>query len=160
MTKKILHRPLEKSGRKPYSDFEKELARKNRKEYEKNWHAMNPWSSKNICSRLLWNAKRRAKLNNLDFNITIDDIEVPELCPYLGIKLISSSPRGASREAVASLDRIDPSKGYVKGNIEVISHLANTMKNNATEQQLVTFARSVLQRRGLRDHHPQQGSSV
>jgi hypothetical protein len=35
-----------------------------------------------------------------------------------------------------SLDRIDPVLGYVQGNIAVISHLANTLKNNCTDPQV------------------------
>ena len=35
-----------------------------------------------------------------------------------------------------SLDRIDSSKGYVKDNIWVISHKANSIKNNATLTEL------------------------
>jgi hypothetical protein len=96
--------------------------------------------------RLYWAAKRRAADKGLPFNITSDDIVVPTHCPYLGIPLVNSRKRGDSRRDIASLDRIVPELGYVKGNIEVISWLANTMKNNATPELLVKFAKVVLER--------------
>ena len=58
---------------------------------------------------------------------------------FLGIEL-----KYLGGEAAPSLDRIDPLKGYVKGNIQVISTKANTMKNNATQDELVRFAEAVL----------------
>ena len=39
-----------------------------------------------------------------------------------------------------SLDRIIPELGYVPGNVQVISHQANTMKSNATLKELKAFA--------------------
>jgi hypothetical protein len=35
-----------------------------------------------------------------------------------------------------SIDRVDSSKGYTKDNIQVISHRANNLKNNATLEEL------------------------
>lgn len=90
---------------------------------------------------LLQQCKDRAKKIKKDFNLEISDIFIPEYCPYLGVKLAPFSG-----EATFSVDRIDNTKGYVKGNIEVISVLANRMKHTATVEQLIKFSESVLER--------------
>lgn len=86
-------------------------------------------------------AKHRAQwdYDNMEFTITMEDIIIPERCPYLGIEFQALDKRYGY-----SLDRIDSTKGYVKDNIQVISRLANIMKNNATEQELISFAKGVL----------------
>ena len=43
-----------------------------------------------------------------------------------------------------SLDRMDNSKGYVKGNVQVISHKANSMKFSASKDELLKFAEWVM----------------
>ena len=43
-----------------------------------------------------------------------------------------------------SLDRINPKLGYIKGNVTMMSHLANIMKSNATPEQLKQFSRHQL----------------
>jgi hypothetical protein len=76
-------------------------------------------------SSMLCRAKYRAKQKDLDFNITKEDIVIPDICPLLGTPMKSPS-----------LDRIIPSKGYIKGNVWVISNRANTLKNDASIQEL------------------------
>jgi 16S rRNA C967 or C1407 C5-methylase (RsmB/RsmF family) len=86
--------------------------------------------------------KARAKIKNIDFNIEYADIVIPDKCPLLGVPF----EVGKNNPYNPSVDRIDPTKGYVKGNIEVISELANRMKSNANKEQLVTFATNILNR--------------
>ena len=78
------------------------------------------YCDKHPQKRLLWAAKKRAKEQNLPFNIEESDIIIPSKCPYLNIDLVTSSRRGDSRENVLSLDKIIPELGYIKGNVEVI----------------------------------------
>ena len=66
----------------------------------------------------------------------------PQRCPVFGKPFVE---RGAGFNPWSpSIDKIDPRKGYVKGNIQVVSMLANCMKRNATPKQLKQFARWVL----------------
>ena len=92
-------------------------------------------------------AKERAKRKGLEFNIEVSDIEIPIICPILGIPIYKigteNKPAGPGPNS-ASLDRIDNSKGYIKGNVKIISHKANTMKHNATPLELIRFAEWVL----------------
>ena len=96
-----------------------------------------------IITHMLTAAKKRAAKKNLEFNLTKEDIILPEFCPILGIKLEKGTKNNYSY--TYSLDRIDNSKGYVKGNVQVISQLANSMKNAATPQQLKSFSENILQ---------------
>ena len=91
-------------------------------------------------SKMLLRAKNRAKIKNLEFNLTAEDITIPTHCPILGVPLQNKkgSPGGSPNSP--ALDRKDNSKGYIKGNVVVISHLANMMKSSATEEQLIKFA--------------------
>lgn len=92
-------------------------------------------------SRMLMAAKQRAKKLGLDFNLTINDIIIPDKCPLLEVPFVAGEK--GNYEYTFSLDRIDPSKGYVKGNIWVITKKANTMKNNATKEELLKFADNI-----------------
>lgn len=102
-------------------------------------------SEEQYRKKILHNAKTRAKAQGLPFNLTIDDIIIPDKCPLLGTTLTRGDhKRWEAPEHTISLDKIYPDKGYVKGNVRVISSLANTMKNNATYEQLANFAKNIM----------------
>ena len=85
---------------------------------------------------LLRTARRRAKERDREFTITVDDIVIPETCPYFPhIKLVVLNTRVPGHDSM-TLDRIDNSKGYIPGNIEVISYRANSLKKDATVAEL------------------------
>ncbi len=110
---------------------QKNLAKKSREEQNEYKRGLN---RQNPLSIILQQAKRRAKLKSVPFDITIDDIEVPKVCPVLGLPLVVN--QGHAKEDSMTLDRIVPELGYVKGNVAVISFKANTIKSNATVEEL------------------------
>lgn len=138
--------PRGKHVRKKRTEEEIEQSKVNKKTYQLQYTKDHPYRTQKNVSRLLWAARKRAKEKGLDFDIEESDIVIPTHCPILGIPLVLTRPRGNSRRDIASLDRIVPEKGYIKGNIEVISWLANTMKNNATPELLVAFSKEMLRR--------------
>jgi len=88
--------------------------------------------------RMLRCARLRAKAAGVPFELTIDDIEIPEVCPALGIPLVAGM--GRNNPNGPSLDRTVPALGYVRGNVRVISHRANSLKNDATPEELAALA--------------------
>jgi hypothetical protein len=99
---------------------------------------------------LIWyRAKENSKKSNREFDLELSDIVIPEYCPYLGIKL-STSMEDRYQPHYFSIDRLDSNKGYIKGNVQVLSKLANTMKSNSTLEELVVFSENV-----IKIHKPQ-----
>ena len=43
----------------------------------------------------------------------------------------------------ASLDRIDPNIGYLKGNVEFVCYCVNVMKNDFTKDQMLNFIKQI-----------------
>ena len=94
---------------------------------------------KSISQRVteIRNSKYCAKRRGIYFDLKYTDFELPEYCPILGIKIEYEGDGNSPNHA--TLDRIDNSKGYIPGNIMIISRLANAMKNEATFEQLQSF---------------------
>lgn len=81
-------------------------------------------------------ARCRAKKRGLACTVVPSDIEpLPITCPRLGIPVGRHSNRWA--EGSWTLDRIDNTKGYTPDNVQVVSRRANTLKGDATLQELV-----------------------
>lgn len=92
---------------------------------------------------MYYSARKRAKQGGYPCTISVDDIAIPSHCPILGIPLVIG--KGVLNAPNSpTLDKIDPKLGYVAGNIQVISRKANTMKNDASREELVLFAKWVL----------------
>jgi hypothetical protein len=93
------------------------------------------------------NVKTKAQARTLEHTITVDDIHnlytsQKGCCAISGIKLIMPAKRdgGANNPWVASLDRIDSSKGYVPGNVQLLCRMANYAKKNWTDADVIAFA--------------------
>lgn len=83
---------------------------------------------------MLLGCKARAKLKGLEFNIIAEDVILPTHCPILGCELIKNTIKQYNSP---SLDRVDNSKGYIKGNVRVISSRANTLKGDGTVEEFI-----------------------
>ena len=93
-------------------------------------------------------ARARALKKNLPFDIDLAYIRsiVPSHCPVFNLPLEWSLRRELGPVSLPnspSLDRIDPSKGYVKGNVWIISNKANAIKNSATHEELKLVTKAV-----------------
>lgn len=93
-------------------------------------------ANSNVAKRILTRVKSRCKADGIPFDLTIEDIVIPEFCPVLNIPLATAPGHGRNPIASPSLDRIRPDGGYVKGNVRVISNRANLLKSNATVEEL------------------------
>lgn len=85
---------------------------------------------------MFYDARKRAISQNVPFEIAPEDIQIPEVCPILGIVLSSAGPR----DHRPSLDRVVPSRGYTASNIQVISFRANRIKSDASASELLAIA--------------------
>lgn len=95
-----------------------------------------------IARKALNQAKKRAKIKNIQFNLTLADlVEIypkNNICPALGI--VMQPQQNKTGDASPTLDRIDSRLGYIKNNVAFISNRANTIKSNATVEEVEKVA--------------------
>lgn len=110
-----------------------------RQKFEKTYREdpVNYWRqhrAANPVQYLLNQAKYRAKKSGTEFSITLKDLEIPIVCPVFNIPLRYNPGKRTNNSF--SLDRIDNSKGYVKGNVRVISWKANMYKGDLNIEEV------------------------
>jgi hypothetical protein len=114
--------------------YEKEWAKKNKEKISnknRKWYE----STRKVKfiedpQHYLWYvARTRSRQKGTEFTITKEDVIIPEICPILDIPLTKGD--GYLPNSM-SLDRVDNTKGYIPGNIRVISRKANLMKSSLT----------------------------
>lgn len=65
---------------------------------------------------------------------------MPDVCPVLGIP-IDYGAKGINNPNAASVDRIDNKKGYVPGNVVIVSFRANELKRDASLDEMRALLR-------------------
>jgi hypothetical protein len=96
------------------------------------------WGHKDTSSDLyqVCRAKFRAKKANAkdqEWTVTFGELDWPTHCPVLGMELDYFAEQ--RQENSPSFDRIDSDKGYVTGNVKIISWRANRIKNDGTVEE-------------------------
>lgn len=92
------------------------------------------------CRQMCASAKKRADALGLERDVTPEFLKTKalETCPILGVKIKYGG--GERSMDSASIDRINPSKGYTKDNVHVVCLLANLMKSSAQIDEMIRFA--------------------
>lgn len=88
---------------------------------------------------VLRRVKSNCRKTGIEVTITESDILIPTHCPILGIELDRFATT-KTRSNAPSIDRIDNNKGYIPGNIIIVSLKANRIKNDATVEELMKVA--------------------
>jgi hypothetical protein len=109
----------------------------------KQWRTETPERSR--ASYLVSGAKKRAKSKGLKFDLTFEwALEKIQhgFCEATGIALQSSTPHssGERNPWVPSIDRIDPSLGYVQSNCRVVVWIYNAAKSEFTDDDVRQMA--------------------
>ena len=108
------------------------------------------WRGKGpIPGKMFTSLKRGAKDRGIEFDITLDDmlnqlILQNYTCALTGDELKFQTSSDKSKESTASLDRIDSTVGYVKGNIQWVLKSINRMKFDLPKNLLVELCQKVV----------------
>jgi|DEB0MinimDraft_6_1074348.scaffolds.fasta_scaffold47078_2 hypothetical protein len=94
------------------------------------------WRKNNPIKHMVIRARCRARDKGIEFSITHEDVEKLTHCPVFGTELNYEPQPSAFSHNAASLDRIDNSKGYVPGNVTIMSLRANTLKRDASVEEI------------------------
>lgn len=129
-----------KLGRNEYSKQWRQKKKEELGDYYTEYNAR--FRSKNPLRYIFQSAKARAKQKGIPFDITLDDLSLPVVCPVLGIPLVTHAGKGKQPDS-PSIDRIDNSKGYVPGNVWIISWRANDLKKDGTLLEFVKLVEAL-----------------
>lgn len=153
-------------------EYFQDYYRRHREKYiakAKRWKKNNPEArARHVISSNVVQRKRRgllhvraahiwrgAKKRGKEFTITVADVETllraTSTCPYTGqpLDFSVSETKGWRSPWAPSLDRVDNSKGYVLGNLEITSVWWNTAKHHWTPDVMRTAIDGLLRNRTM-----------
>lgn len=106
-----------------------------------------------MCGEFYHNYRASAKRRNINFEVTISELEEQwnkqeGKCAYTGEILVLPDKSENLRKGNASIDRIDSSKGYVKGNIQFTTKHINIAKKELSDVDFINICKQVAKHRG------------
>ena len=102
------------------------------------------------CLRWRWlSARDRSKSHNIDFSLTLEEIENLWIvqngtCALSGIQMTYELQNGRTPTNV-SIDKIDRTKGYVTGNVQLVCMACNQMKSDLSEEEMYQFCKKIVE---------------
>ncbi len=118
---------------------------------KKSWAARCEANPNLLFSKAIANAKKRSKEKGLVFEIDIDYIkkiysEQSGKCYYskLPLNIVKSQESGLHDSFKMTLDRLDPNKGYVKGNVVWCAYCINSFKLNMSKDKIVEVCKAII----------------
>lgn len=95
-----------------------------------------------------YGAKHRASLKDIPFNLTLEYLQElwdsqNGLCALTGIKMTHTILEGKLKTN-GSIDKINPSLGYTKSNIQFVCNAANMMKSDMSIEELIYFCKLII----------------
>lgn len=98
--------------------------------------------------------KRRCSIRGLGFNLDIKEAwqlyeKQNGLCALSGVEIFFPRGGGAQRiHGTASLDRIDPTLGYISGNVRWLHKHVNIMRNIYHDDYFIDMCRKIVALKG------------
>ncbi len=103
------------------------------------------WPVRRFMGGLLRGVRRQDPETNLDVSFLLKRWEQQEgRCDLSGIPMTTIRGSGYRLPTNVSLDRIDRSKGFIKGNIRLVCWQAKQMRGTLDDEELVMFCRLIL----------------
>jgi len=102
------------------------------------------WREDNYVHYIILASRNRAKLEGVPCTIDETDIYIPEICPISSCRRFLERKRGRAWSGSPSLDRYNPTLGYIPGNVWVICNKCNRDKQNMTGEQHIAFGTEII----------------
>ncbi len=103
---------------------------------------------KNISGNFFSKIIHGAEMRNIDFNLNIDYVwnlfdKQKGKCAISGVDINFKNKQQNIFENTASLDRINSSKGYIKGNVQWVHKKINIIKWNLPEKEFLNWIKKI-----------------
>lgn len=109
-------------------------------------------------------ALARARAEQVPFDLDIEFLKTlrTDFCPIFGITLSWGQWDKHARDSSPSLDRIKPEYGYIKGNVCIISYIANKIKQDVGYEELYKVADWLhrMEKEVIKNVRPEQLASI